>query len=296
MHEKIRDAFDSVHAEQELKDKTRAAIARRAHRRAPRWAWQPMQLAMAGACAAAVVVGGSWLYLTPTVHISIDVNPSLELGVNRFDRVVSVKGYNEDGRMLADSVHVTFMDYTDAVNEILQSDTVESLLAGDAVLEIGVIGNEGTQREQMMAAVQTCTEDSQNTYCYTADTHELEEAHENGLSYGKYRAYLELQAVDPDATPEEVQGLTMREIHDLIDEHCHTEDTTDATGSSVDSCEEETEDCGDGEHAGNGQQAGTANGNAGTASGNGAHAGNGQDQGYKGGEEHDGGHGQDDDC
>ena len=45
--------------------------------------------------------GGTWLYFTPTMEISVDINPSIELGVNRFDRVISVDGYNEDGQALA---------------------------------------------------------------------------------------------------------------------------------------------------------------------------------------------------
>ena len=35
-------------------------------------------------------IGGSWVFMTPTAYISIDINPSLELGINRFDRIVSV--------------------------------------------------------------------------------------------------------------------------------------------------------------------------------------------------------------
>lgn len=42
-------------------------------------------------------------------------------------------------------------------------------------------------------------------------------AHEAGLSCGKYRAFLELQLLDPDITPEAVQGMTMREIRELIE-------------------------------------------------------------------------------
>lgn len=36
------------------------------------------------------------------------------------------------------------------------------------------------------------------------------------LSCGKYRAFLELQLLDPDITPEAVQNMTMREIRELI--------------------------------------------------------------------------------
>ena len=45
----------------------------------------------------------------------------------------------------------------------------------------------------------------------------MEEAHEAGLSYGKYKACLELQGIEPAIRPDEIQGMTMREIRDLID-------------------------------------------------------------------------------
>ena len=44
----------------------------------------------------------------------------------------------------------------------------------------------------------------------------MEAAHEAGLSYGKYQAFLALQALDPSVTAEEVQGMTMRELRDRI--------------------------------------------------------------------------------
>ena len=45
---------------------------------------------------------------------------------------------------------------------------------------------------------------------------DMEAAHDAGLSYGKYQAFLALQALDPSVTAEEVQGMTMREIRDRI--------------------------------------------------------------------------------
>ena len=42
-------------------------------------------------------------------------------------------------------------------------------------------------------------------------------AQEAGLPYGKYRAFLELQALDPSLTPEDVAGMTMQEIRAEMD-------------------------------------------------------------------------------
>ncbi len=57
-------------------------------------------------------------------------------------------------------------------------------------------------------------------------------AHSSGLSYGKYRAFLELQSVAPDITPEQVQDMTMREIRDLTAALSDGE-ITDGTGNGT---------------------------------------------------------------
>ena len=213
MREKIREAFDSVHAEPELKAAARQAVARRAAGR--RRAIRRLGIALAAAACAVVLAGGR-LYATPTVQISIDINPSLELGINRFDRVISVEGWNDDGTSLAQTVDVTHLSYTDAVETILASEPVETLLEENGVVEIGVIGTDTDRCARMLENVRACTREQQNAHCYQADPDQLAQAHECGLSYGKYRAYLELAALDPAITPEAVQDMTMREIRERI--------------------------------------------------------------------------------
>ena len=66
--------------------------------------------------------------------------------------------------------------------------------------------------------MESCAAGHQNTYCYSADSREVAPAHDHGMSCGKYRAFLELQKLFPDITPEEIQDMTMREIRDLAEE------------------------------------------------------------------------------
>ena len=58
----------------------------------------PGKIAAFTAAAAAFVVlsAGSWAYASPYTYISIDVNPSVEFTVNRFNRVLSAEAVNED--------------------------------------------------------------------------------------------------------------------------------------------------------------------------------------------------------
>ena len=57
-------------------------------------------LAAAAAASAAVVLAcsvGAYAYTVPCSYVSLDVNPSLEFSLNRFDRVLSVSGVSKDG-------------------------------------------------------------------------------------------------------------------------------------------------------------------------------------------------------
>lgn len=249
MRDKITQAFDQVHAEEELKASTRAFLRQktRGYTRAGTSGY--LRLIPAAACLALVILAGHWLYFTPTVEISIDVNPSLELGINRFDRVVSTTGYNEDGQALLDSLELNNLEYNQAVELILSSDTVTSLLSGDAVLTIGVIGPDGEQTTRVLSDMEDCTSHSENMHCFHAYEDTSEDAHELGLSCGKYRAYLQLKALDPSVTPDEVAGMTMQEIWDRISA------LSTATGESAQpqmSTEDTSGNAGQGQGNGNG--------------------------------------------
>ncbi len=84
--------------------------------------------------------GGWFLFFIPVSSISVDVNPSVELGVNRFDRVVTVETYNDDGQDIMSSLNVRFMDYRDALDKILDLESREAYLAEDSCIAITVSG------------------------------------------------------------------------------------------------------------------------------------------------------------
>lgn len=217
MNDRIKEAFGQVQAGEELKDKTRKFLAQktRGYKKQRGICYQPVLSAALSLLL--LVFGGHWFYFTPTAKISIDVNPSLELGINRFDRVVVVEAYNEDGRELAASLDIRFMGYQEAVSRILENDKVAALLSQDEVVAITVMESKGSQSVRILSDMESCVAGHQNAYCYTADSREVAPAHAHGMSCGKYRAFLELQKLCPNITPEEIQGMTMREIRDRMD-------------------------------------------------------------------------------
>ena len=127
-----------------------------------------------------------------------------------------MEGWNEDGQALAETLDIQFDTYTQAVEAILADQKIAALLAEGGVMGHHGGGPQNDQCSRMLTDLETCTAGHRNTRCHTAQPQELEEAHDLGLSCGKYRAYLELYALDPSITPQQVGSMTMREIRDLL--------------------------------------------------------------------------------
>lgn len=218
MYEKLKTSFDHIRAEPDLKAGTREFLYRKMSEQPARPAAHRNLLA-AAACLAFMLMGfcgGYWVYFTPVSAISIDVNPSVEFQINRFDKVLSVAGYNDGGMDLASGLDVRFMDYMDAIDQVLSGEAVTECLSRDEVLSIMVSSADEARQSEMLANVERYAAGHHNVRCGMCGYKDMTYAHSHGLSFGKYQAFLELQALDPSITPEDVQGCTMREIQDRI--------------------------------------------------------------------------------
>ena len=218
MNDKFKEIFGQIQAEDELKNRTRLFLAGKTRgyaRAGTEKRRRPVYAAYAAACLLCVLLGGRWLYFTPIAEISIDINPSIELRVNRFDQVISVDGLNGDGQALAQGLDVKYRTYTAAIERILHHDRIAALLSNDEVMAITVSGSDELRSARILSEVEARTAEHRNTYCYVAPPEDAAAAHELGLSCGKYRAFLELRRLDPDITPEAVGEMTMREIWEL---------------------------------------------------------------------------------
>ena len=231
--EKLKAAFDQVRAEEELKERTKEYLSEKVYARKKKRTSPLRNFAAAAACALLVfLAGGSYLYFTPTAYISVDVNPSLELGINRFDRVVSVTGYNEDGKALADSLDLKYMDYSDALEALLADQDMDVYLSDNADVVLTVAGKSESQSSQILETVESCVSDHENVHCHSGDTEEIHHAHNAGLSFGKYQAYLTLKELDPSVTLEEIQDMTMSQIRELIQAYSQEDSQGSSQGNS----------------------------------------------------------------
>ncbi len=67
------------------------------------------KLVMCSALTAMIaIVGGItlWAYKTPYSYVSLDVNPSIEYSLNRFDKVISITAVNDDGQEILNELEL----------------------------------------------------------------------------------------------------------------------------------------------------------------------------------------------
>ena len=272
MDERLREAFGDVRASDALKNRTKTYLAGEIAKREKRAAPAPVfrRLAPVLACLLLLVAGfgGYQFYFTPVAAIRVEINPSLELGVNRLGRVVSAAGETD----------VRFLSYEEALEKLLASTRVASCMEQGETLSISVIGDDTERTDALLAGVESCTAGHRNVAYCAGSTEEAASADEAGLPMAKYLIYEEIRALDPAFSAQEAAGMTMRQLRDRLDA------LTSGTESGEDSGNAESSESASSSVGGNGYGNGAGNG---TGAGNGAGSGN----GYGYGAGHGGHHG-----
>lgn len=190
------------------------------------------------ACLCFVVTGGSYhYYYAQAALISVDVNPSIELSVNRLDRVTSSSALNEEGEVLLSGVRLTGMECGEAVKKLLQSESGEPYLSGNKNVVVTVYSaNEARQsrllkeiRETADTTVTTLRPDG-NTEYRAVTSEEVEAAHSCGVTAGKYIYLQKLEAAAPETDITQYSHCSIDEIKEHISS-CESRHQPDYEGS-----------------------------------------------------------------
>lgn len=221
MNEKFHDAFDHLQASERLKRTTLAKIRRKTfnYGRHQLQYRQHRNRVAAGLLSLVLVFSGIGLWYLPATSIGLDINPSLELSVNALDRVIVLKGKNEDGRVVAKHLDVAGMPYDDAMQRILISQELTPYLENGSMISISVVGGGSDAHAEQMLSNVVCrayalAEDENVFYCQT-DRETVAAARASGLCIPQYLAWQHLLETDPDITPEQICQMSKEEIRAL---------------------------------------------------------------------------------
>lgn len=225
-----------VKAEEELKTKTEAFVRTAlssteiqkeaadsgSEFRRKRFASNKFLTAAAAVAACLVLVlGGNAYYHTPVNYLCLDINPSIEFGINAFGRVVSTQAYNEDGLGLLESDKYTNLSVEDAVDALVRNAVKQGFVAVDGSTVISVTSE--SSRNKTASELQRGGESGANSalsadgisavvYSDCIDLQLREQAQDLGISPGKLRLVSILQTLDPGITIDDYKNAKITDI------------------------------------------------------------------------------------
>lgn len=188
---------------------------------------------IAAAALALGITGVAYSYTAPAKYISFDINPSVELVTNAFDKVIDANALNEDGIKILENLNLENKDVKEAVDLLTQSAIDNGYLQENLQNEILVTvatddADEAvkTQNELGEVVKEELKEENLDKTPVTTENINMErhkEAERLGISPGKMNLIQKLEAVKPgikyeDYSKKPVKDI-MKEIKDIRKEN-----------------------------------------------------------------------------
>lgn len=182
---------------------------------------------IAGAALAfTICIGMIGLYNENFQTIYIDVNPSVALKLNRFDRVIGVEFLNDDAKNLLSDVKLVGADATAAVQTVISACDSAGYVKEDSQIYISASAKEEQKSEKLLKKLKGSTEnmrdeqkDSYSVNTYNAKKGEKKEFEKESLSPAKYNIIKEIIEEEDDYRLEDLKGKSMTELHKIKNRH-----------------------------------------------------------------------------
>ncbi|MEW8993820.1 hypothetical protein [Clostridium sp.] len=222
------------------------------------------KLVMCSALTAMIAIAGGitlWAYKTPYSYVSLDVNPSIEYSLNRFDKVISVTAVNDDGQEILNKLELDKLEnqniedaVTETVNQISEDGYFDNSIDND--IEGGIIiATSGEYLEKSDELAGKLQKSLENTIEEIGEDIKLEtisvglervqKAKELGVTPGKLNLVEKLQnsSADPESIiVEEWLNKPVKDIMRAIKENRKVKIEQNETSDEDEATEESTTD------------------------------------------------------
>lgn len=163
---------------------------------------------------------GVHLYRTPASYIYLDINPSVRLDLNCFERVIAVVPLNDDAKTLLSAADISCRDTQSCINQIVaacqeqeylnetNTDIELSVCTEDASVETAVETATTALQEQALEVTVFQMEESENT--------DALERHISAKRLRAVRAYTEVFGGTLDENMAALRGISSDEIYGKV--------------------------------------------------------------------------------
>lgn len=172
--------------------------------------------------------GGTYAYAkAPVAYVSVDINPSIELGVNAFDKVISAEAYNEDGQKILEGTDLINNNINNAVSTIISNAISNGYIHddGSSAIEITTATNKEKVAAELKKSLKDITDETlkNNDVQAEVETESIalarrNEARKLGITPGKLNLIQKLQELDPTINIEDYKASSVRDIQKKTEE------------------------------------------------------------------------------
>lgn len=171
---------------------------------------------------------GAYIWVTPVQYINIDINPSVELMINRLDRIIKVKSLNDDGKMLIQNISVNAQHYEMGISEVI--DTARSLgyLEDEDNVLISISSSDIKRSEKTQEKIKEKVDEKVEILTFDTDAHKV--SVEEGLSPGKSNIIDKVIETGTELSKEELAAIPVKDLMMKIKENKDIEKSSKAAG------------------------------------------------------------------
>ncbi len=162
---------------------------------------------------------GAYSWTKPVQYIGIDINPSLELVLNRFDRIIEMKPLNEDGKRLLETVDIQLKKYDQGIDAVIESAKEMGYLADETDMLISISSSDSNRRQKTQAQLEAKITKAE---VLTFDEQEHDMTISEGVSPGKSKMITKVLESGTNLTEEELAEVPVKELRLRIKENKKT--------------------------------------------------------------------------
>lgn len=224
----FKESFDTIKAEDSLKDNTykylqEEIIKRRQKKRRTLSNFKYIYVSVFIAIICLGTFKGYSFYFEEVSFVSVDLNPSIELSLNRLDRVIGWKAYNKESEEILNSIKIKNKKYDEALETLITNEMFDRYIKDNSYISFTVYSNNSDKESLILDNVKSCADNFIYSHHQTAhieyDAVNLnlkDEAEKYDISPGKYKVIKELQSVNPDIKIEDYRYSSVAQIKDEI--------------------------------------------------------------------------------